>query len=61
MKKLLSLIISTLLFFNSAYSAQTRTVEESNVDEAWKVDGKFIKPECFDHIRYSGDWYESFL
>jgi hypothetical protein len=60
MKKLLSLIISTLLFFNSAYSAQTRTVEKSNVDEAWKVDGKFIKAECFDHIRYSGDWYEAY-
>ena len=60
MKKLLPLIISTLLFFNTAYSAQTRTVEKSNLDEAWKVDGKFIKAECFDHIRYSGDWYEAY-
>ena len=60
MKKLLSLIISTLLFFNTAYSAQTRTVEKSNIDEAWKVDGKFIKAECFDYIWVSGDRYETF-
>ena len=60
MKKLLSLIISTLLFFNTAYSAQTRTVEKSNADEAWKVDGKFIKAECFDYIWVSGDRYEQF-
>ena len=61
MKKLLSLIISTLLFFNTAYSAQTRTVEKSNIDEAWKVDGKFIKAECFDYIWVSGDRYETFF
>ena len=40
--------------------APKRVVEESNVDEAWKVDGKFIKPECFEYIRMSGDWYEAF-
>jgi len=61
MKKLLLLIISTLLFFNTAYSAQTRTVEKSNIDEAWKVDGKFIKAECFDYIWVSGDRYETFF
>jgi len=61
MKKLLPLIISTLLFFNTAYSAQTRTVEKSNIDEAWKVDGKFIKAECFDYIWVSGDRYETFF
>ena len=60
MKKLLLLIISTLLFFNTAYSAETRTVEESNKDVAWEVDGKFIKAECFDYIWVSGDRYETF-
>ena len=60
MKKLLLLIISTLLFFNSAYSAQTRTVEESNETEAWEVDGKFIVPECLIYEWYSGDNYEKF-
>ena len=60
MKKLLSLIISTLLFFNTAYSAQTRTVEQSNVNDAWGVEGKFIKPECFNYIWVSGDRYETF-
>ena len=60
MKKLLSLIISTLLFFNTAYSAQTRTIEESNETEAWEVDGKFIVPECLIYEWYSGDNYEVF-
>ena len=46
-RNFLSLIISTLLFFNTAYSAETRTVEESNKDVAWKVDGKFIIPESY--------------
>lgn len=40
--------------------APKRLVEESNADEAWEVDGKFIKPECFEYIRMSGDWYETF-
>ena len=39
---------------------ETRTVEKSNIDEAWKVDGKFIIPECFDYIMVSGDRYEAF-
>ena len=39
---------------------ETRTVEESNIEEAWQVDGKFIIPECFDHIWVSGDRYETF-
>ena len=59
-RNFLSLIISTLLFFNTAYSAEIRTVEESNKDVAWKVDGKFIKAECFDYIWNSGDRYETF-
>ena len=59
-RNFLSLIISTLLFFNTAYSEETRTVEESNKDVAWKVDGKFIKAECFDYIWNSGDRYETF-
>ena len=40
--------------------APKRVVEKSNMNEAWKVDGKFIKPECFDHIWVSGDRYETF-
>ena len=41
---------------NEVKKVENRTVEKSNADHAWKVDGKFIKAECFDHIRYSGDW-----
>ena len=40
--------------------APKRVVEESNKDVAWKVDGKFIIPECFDYIWVSGDRYETF-
>jgi hypothetical protein len=59
MKKLLGIMVLGLLLNGNAY-AETRTVEESNVNHAWEVDGKFIKAECFDHIRYSGDWYEAY-
>ena len=60
MKKLLGILVLGLLSYNVVFSAEIRTVEKSNVDEAWKVDDKFIKPECFDHIRMSGDWYETY-
>jgi hypothetical protein len=40
--------------------APKRVVIKSNVNDAWEVDGKFIKPECFDYIWVSGDRYETF-
>ena len=60
MKKISSIIILILLFFNNGYSKETRTVDESILEDAWKIAGRFIIPECFDHIRYSGDWYEKY-
>jgi hypothetical protein len=60
MKKILSLIFLTLLFFNTVYSKDKRIVEESNADVAWTVDDRFIIPECFNYIWYSGDRYETF-
>jgi hypothetical protein len=38
-----------------------RTVIESNIDVAWKIDDKFIIPECFDYVWASGDKYETFF
>ena len=61
MKKLFSLVLALgLLFGANVYSAETRTVEESDINVAWKVDGKFIKPECFEVPWLSGNRYESF-
>ena len=38
-----------------------RTVTESKIDVAWKLDDKFIIPECFDYVWMSGDKYETFF
>ena len=59
MKKILSIIILSLLLGGNAYSAE-RKVLESNAQDAWKVDGKFIVPECLIYEWYSGDNYEKF-
>jgi len=37
-----------------------RIVKKSEPNIAWKVDGKFIIPECFDTVWLSGDNYEAF-
>ena len=59
MKKILSIIILSLLLGGNAYSAE-RKVLKSNAQDAWKVDGKFIVPECLIYEWYSGDNYEKF-
>ena len=59
MKKILSIFILSLLLSGNAYSAE-REVLESNAQDAWKVDGKFIVPECLIYEWYSGDNYEQF-
>lgn len=64
MKKLiLSLIL--LIFSHDISFAEnnkvTRVVLESKTEDAWKVDGKFIKPECFIEEWMSGDNYEEFF
>ena len=38
-----------------------RTVTESKIDVAWKIDDKFIIPECFDYVWNSRDKYETFF
>tara|TARA_B110000503_G_scaffold115838_1_gene174464 strand:- start:93 stop:1040 length:948 start_codon:yes stop_codon:yes gene_type:complete len=44
---------------------RSREVRESNVDNAWKVDGKYIKPECFHVIRFGdgggAEWYKKYF
>lgn len=59
MKKLLLILLFTLVLSGNAY-ADNRKVDESILEDAWKIAGRFIIPECFDHIRNSGDWYEKF-
>ena len=59
MKKFLYLIFFSLLLSGNAYSGE-RKVTESNPQDAWKVDGKFIVPECLIYEWYSGDNYEQF-
>jgi hypothetical protein len=60
MKKLFStILVLGFLFGGNAYSAE-REVLESNAQDAWKVDGKFIVPECLIYEWYSGDNYEKF-
>ena len=48
MKKLLSIIVLGFLLSGSV-SADERKVLETSVDKAWNIDGKFIKPECFEN------------
>ena len=42
-----------------------RIVKEKNTNTAWKVDSKFIKPECFHIIRFGGgggaEWYKKYF
>ena len=39
---------------------KNRVVRKSEPNIAWNVDGKFIIPECFETVWYSGDNYEAF-
>ena len=59
MKKLLSIVILAS-FFSFNVLAGERKVVESNETEAWKVDDKFVVPECLIYEWYSGDNYEVF-
>ena len=59
MKKLLSIVILAS-FFSFNVLAGERKVVESNETEAWKVDDKFVVPECLIYELYSGDNYEIF-
>ena len=40
---------------------ESREVIESNADIVWKLDDKFIIPECFDYIWLTADNYEAFF
>ena len=52
-----------LLWCNASFAEDLskRKVYESKIDIAWKVDDKFIIPECFDYVWCSGDNYETFF
>lgn len=65
MKKVFSTILVLCLLFGGVTSAENnkvvRKVLESKTEEAWKIDRKFIKPECFVEKWISGDNYEEFF
>ena len=56
----LTILFLNLLLGGNAYADEERTVEKSDINVAWKVDGKFIVPECLMYELYSGDIYELF-
>lgn len=49
MKKIISVIIFGLLCCTSSFADIKRKVLETNTDKAWNINGKFIKPECFEN------------
>ena len=49
MKKILSLLIVSLLLSGNTNAEIKRKVLESDINNAWNIDGKFIKPECFEN------------
>ena len=59
MKKFLGIIVLGLMFSFNVLAGE-REVLESNETEAWKVDDKFVVPECLIYELYSGDNYETF-
>ena len=63
MKNFFIFLVLFLVFNSNAYTQDEikRTVIEENNNIAWKVDDKFIIPECFDYVWFSGDRYETFF
>ena len=49
MKKIISVIIFGLLCCTSSFADIKRKVLETSIDKAWNINGKFIKPECFEN------------
>ena len=57
-KILLTIFLSLLLNVTTLINA--REIVESNEEVAWKINNKFIIPECLIYELYSGDNYEVF-
>ena len=49
MKKILGVIVLGLLLSGNTNAEIKRKVLESDINNAWNIDGKFIKPECFEN------------
>ena len=63
MKKILSLLIVSLLLSGNTNAEIKRKVLESDINNAWNIDGKFIKPECLNNNLMewmSSDNYEEY-
>ena len=59
MKKILFTIFLSLLL-NLTTLVNAREIVENNEEHAWKINNKFIIPECLIYELYSGDNYEIF-
>ena len=63
MKKLLGIVVLGLLLSGNVNAEIKRKVLESDINNAWNIDGKFIKPECFENNLMewmSSDNYEEY-
>ncbi len=47
--------------FAEAVDFSKREVHESKIDIAWKIDNKYLTPNCFVYMSLSGDNYEEFF
>ena len=68
MKKLFLYVFLGLLWCNVGLAEDNkpeRNVIESDFNNAWQIDNKFIIPECFHIIRFGGgsgaEWYRKFF
>ena len=63
MKKILGIVVLGLLLSGNVNAEIKRKVLESDINNAWNIDGKFIKPECFENNLMewmSSDNYEEY-
>ncbi|MDP7530984.1 MAG: hypothetical protein QF816_05215 [Candidatus Scalindua sp.] len=65
MKKLFLYVFLGLLWCNASFAEAVdlskREVHESKIDIAWKIDNKYLTPNCFVYVSWSGDNYELFF
>ena len=63
MKKILGIVVLGLFLSGNVNAEIKRKVLESDINNAWNIDGKFIKPECFENNLMewmSSDNYEEY-
>ncbi len=65
MKKLFLYVFLGLLWCNASFAEAVdfskREVHESKIDIAWKIDNKYLTPNCFVYMSLSGENYKNRL